>query len=36
MLSKRIKDGEQVDVAELFSGLRKDLEQIKSENYSNA
>lgn len=36
MLSKRIEDGEQVDVAELFSGLREDLERIKSENYSNA
>ena len=36
MLSKRIEDGEQVDVAELFSGLRKELERIKSENHSNA
>jgi hypothetical protein len=36
MLSKRIEDGEQVDVAELFSGLREDLEQIKNKNYSNA
>lgn len=36
MLSKRIEDGEQVDVAELFTGLREDLERIKKENYSNA
>ena len=36
MLSKRIEDGEHVDVAELFTGLREDLERIKNENYSNA
>lgn len=36
MLSKRIEDGEQVDVAELFTRLRQDLEQIKNKNYANA
>ena len=36
MLSKRIEDGEHVDVVELFTGLREDLERIKNENYSNA
>ena len=36
MLSKRIEDGVKVDVAELFFGLRQDLERIYNENYSNA
>ena len=36
MLSRRIEDGEQIDVAELFTGLRKDLERMKNKNYPNA
>lgn len=36
MLSKRIEDGEHVDVAELYSRLRQDLEKIKNKNYANA
>ena len=36
MLSKRIEDGEQVNVLELFNGLKQDLERIKNENYKNA
>lgn len=34
MLSKRIEDGEQIDVAELFFGLRQKLESIKNEYYA--
>jgi hypothetical protein len=36
MLSKRIEDGEAVNVSDLFYGLRKYLERIKNENYANA
>ncbi|NVJ67155.1 MAG: DUF3806 domain-containing protein [Gammaproteobacteria bacterium] len=36
MISKRIEDGEQVNVSELFLGLCQDLERIKNENYANA
>ena len=36
MLSKRLEDGEQVNVSELFQGLRQDLERIENENYANA
>lgn len=36
MLSKRIEDGEVVNVSELFHGLRQYLERIKNENYANA
>ncbi len=33
MISKRIEDGEAVDVRELFDGLRERLEQIRAENH---
>ena len=33
MISKRIEDGEAIDVRELFDDLRERLEQIRSENY---
>ena len=36
MLSKRIEDGEAVDVSELFYGLRAQLELIKNESYADA
>ena len=36
MLSKRIEDGETVNVSELFHGLRAQLERIKNESYANA
>jgi len=36
ILSKRIEDGEQVNVFELFHGMKQDLERIKNENYANA
>jgi hypothetical protein len=36
MLSRRIEDGEQVNLSELFQVLRQDLERIKNENYANA
>ena len=36
MLSKRIEDGEQVNVKGFFQGLRENLDRIKNENYANA
>lgn len=36
MISKRVEDGEEIDIPELFYGLREDLERIKNENYANA
>jgi hypothetical protein len=36
MLSKRIEDGETVNVSELFYGLRAQLERIKNESYADA
>ncbi|WP_415755748.1 DUF3806 domain-containing protein [Pseudomonas leptonychotis] len=36
ILSKRIEDGETVDVFELFYGLRAELERIKNERYAHA
>ena len=33
MISKRVEDGEAVDVRALFDGLRERLEQIRAENY---
>ena len=34
MLSKRIEDGEEINVSGLFHGLREELEKIKNENYA--
>ncbi|MNQ41860.1 hypothetical protein D3C85_555500 [compost metagenome] len=36
MLSKRIEDGETVNVSELFYGLMAQLERIKNESYADA
>ncbi|MGI1679210.1 MAG: DUF3806 domain-containing protein [Cellvibrionaceae bacterium] len=36
MISKRVEDGEELDVKEFYNMLKEDLEQIKSENYPNA
>jgi hypothetical protein len=36
MISKRIEDKEEVDVSELYQGLKEKLERIKNENYANA
>lgn len=33
MISKRIEDGEGVDVSQLFVGLRERVEEIRAENY---
>lgn len=35
MLSKRIENGESVDISGLFYGLRAELERIKNENYAD-
>ncbi len=35
MISKRVEDGEKIDVSELFSVLKEDLERIKNENYTD-
>ena len=35
MISKRIEDGEHVDVHEMYYGLREQLEEIRQENYPN-
>jgi len=36
MISKRIEDGEQVDVHKMYHGLREQLDEIRQENYPNA
>ncbi len=36
MISKRIEDGEELDITVFYEMLKQDLEQIKSENYENA
>lgn len=36
MISKRIEDGETIDVRELFDDLRERLDQIRTENYPGA
>ena len=36
MLSKRVEDGEEINVLGLFGGLKEDLERIKWEHYANA
>ncbi|WP_207780250.1 DUF3806 domain-containing protein [Pokkaliibacter plantistimulans] len=36
MLSKRIEEGEHVDVPDFFQVLKQDLERVKNENYANA
>jgi hypothetical protein len=36
MISKRIEDGEGVDVRELFDGLRERVEEIRAENHPGA
>ena len=36
MLSKRIEDGEHVDVAQLYEVLREDLEAIRRDNYASS
>ncbi len=36
MLSKRIEDGEQLNVSKLFRGLSKELKRIIKKNYKNA
>lgn len=36
MISKRIEDGEEIDIPTFYMTLKKDLEQIKSENFPNA
>ncbi len=36
MISKRIEDGEEMDVSGFYQMLKEDLEQIKNENYTNA
>ena len=33
MISKRVEDGEAVDVQALFDGLRDQVEQVRAENY---
>lgn len=35
MISKRIEDGEEVNVSALYQGLKNDIERIVGENYSN-
>jgi len=34
MISKRIEDGEDVNVSELFSGLRERLETLRKDGYA--
>jgi len=36
MLSKRIEDGDQVNVKGFFQGLKENLDRIKNENYADA
>lgn len=36
MLSKRIEDGTELDVTDLFNCIRQELERIKNENYASA
>jgi hypothetical protein len=36
MISKRVEDGEEINVQELFTGLRERLEAIRNESYANA
>ena len=36
MLSKRIEDGEQVDVAEIFKGLQEMVREVLAEHYPGA
>ncbi|WP_455211916.1 DUF3806 domain-containing protein [Kaarinaea lacus] len=36
IISKRVEDGDKIDVVELYSGLKQDLERIRYENYKNA
>ena len=36
MISKRVEDGEEIDVSEFYIDLKEDLEQIKNKNYPNA
>lgn len=36
MISKRVEDGEAVDVAELYRNLRERLEEVRLQNYSDA
>ena len=36
MLSKRVEDGEKLDVHEIFHGLKNELERIRNENYKDA
>jgi hypothetical protein len=36
VLSKRVEDGEEIDVPELFAGLKERLETIRKENYADA
>lgn len=36
MISKRVEEGEEINVPQLFSGLQQDLERIRREHYENA
>lgn len=36
MISKRVEDGEQINVQELFTGLRDRLDALRMEGYANA
>lgn len=36
MISKRVEDGEEINVQELFAGLRERLESIRREHYGDA
>ena len=36
MISKRVEDGEEIDVKELYDGLKEQLERVRVENYPGA
>jgi hypothetical protein len=36
MISKRVEDGEEVNIQQLFDNLREHLEEIRKENYADA